>query len=249
MKLRVGVVIIGSLLWDNQGRKKWRESALNDEDKFQVYLPIRYGRLSIYGERKNTYTMVFSNKCHSKRYGLGTGWVCPVKAEITSFNDLKREALRMGKAEGFANGLFSDWGSVGLLINPKKKIDLAIKDQWTDLFSGNEHRMALMNAHLKGEKFTIDSSAFLAIRWPKEKVTEGKIEDMDVLIATATEPTLIKGKYPNVYQIANAMKTTGRYAYFLKNREHSITTFQDERILGRIFKRTTGSSIKKLAVT
>jgi len=228
-------MIIGSLLWDNENRKQWRENDLSCKDGFRVYLPIRYGRLSTSEKRKNTYTMVFSNICYSKGYGLGAGWILPIIAEIKSFDDLKREAQKMGKAEGFNNGLFSRWGSVALLLNPNKKIDSAIKDEWRKLLSSNKYKTSLMNAHLKSEKSAIDSNGFLAIRWPKEITLEGKLEDMDFLIATVTEPKL-NGKYPTVYQIADAMKRAGYYDYFLKNRQYGITTFQDERILRRILK-------------
>lgn len=235
MTLRGGVIIIGSLLWDTEkNRPKWREKHLSCKDKFQVALPIRYGRRS--DSRENTYTMVFSNKCYSKRYGLGKGWILPIASEIKPFNDLKREAVEMGRAEGFENGLFSKWGSVALSFNPNKKIDLAIKEKWRVLLSCNKNKAELLNAHLKGEKSVIDSNGFLAIRWPKEVIVESKLEGMDFLISTITKPTLINGKYPTVNQITDAMEESKYYNYFLKNRKHKITTFQDEKILRRIPK-------------
>ena len=195
MTLRGGAIIIGSLLWDNKKRKKWRENYLSCKDKFRVYLPIRYGRRS--ENRRNTYTMVFSNKCNSKRYGLGTGWILPIKAEINSFNDLRREAQKMGSAEGFNNGLFTKWGSVALLLNRNKKMNVDIKNKWGKLLSGNQYFCELMKAHLKSEKCAIDSNGFLTMRWPKEITEDGKMEDMTFLIATVTKPTLINGKYPS----------------------------------------------------
>ena len=91
MSLKGGAIIIGSLLWDSErNRQKWRENDLCYKSRFQVYLPIRYGRCST--TRKHTYTMVFSNKCYSRRYGIGTGWILPIRAEINSFNDLKFSA-------------------------------------------------------------------------------------------------------------------------------------------------------------
>lgn len=237
MKLRGGVIIIGSLLWDNENRKKWRENSLISKDRFRVYLPIRYGRLSCSKKRKNTYTMVFSTKCYSKRYGLGIGWILPIKDEINSFDGLKKEACKMGKAEYFDeenNWLFSDWGSVALLLNPNKKIDSAIKDNWRELLSGNKDRKSLMNTHLKSEKPAIDSDGFLAIRWPDEVKSKNRIKKLDFLIATVTLPTLSKGRYPTAYKIADAMKNAKYCNYFKKNREHEITTFQDERIARRV---------------
>jgi len=235
MTLRGGVIIIGSLLWDiKTNRQKWREDDLCYKNEFQVYLPIRYGRYST--TRKNTYTMVFSNKCYSRRYGLGIGWVLPIRAKTNSFNDLRVEAEKMGKVEGFNDGLSNDWGSVALLFNTNKKIDNSIRTEWAKLMSSKIYNHSLLTEKLKSEKSPIDSNGFLAIRWPKEITLEGKLGDMDFLIATVTKPTLINGKYPAVYQIADAMKQAEYYDYFLENRKHEITTFQDERILRRIPK-------------
>ena len=237
MPLRGGVIIIGSLLWDNKGnRPKWRENNLCSENQFKVYIPIRYGRCS--RTRKNTYTMLFSNKCYlRRRYGLGTGWVLPIKAKINSFDELKKEAQKMGEAEGFENdGFTSNWGLVALLLNPNKKINNSIISKWSNFMSNKISNHSLLSEKLKSEKSAIDSNGFLAIRWPKEVIPINKIGKYDFLIATVTAPTLIKGKYPTAYQIADTMKKAKYYDYFCKNRKHEITTFQDEKILRRIQK-------------
>jgi len=45
MDLKGGVIVIGSLLWDNSDRCKWRKSSLEDlASKIPVPLKIRYGR-------------------------------------------------------------------------------------------------------------------------------------------------------------------------------------------------------------
>ncbi len=60
MSLRGGVIIIGSLLWDNKiSRQEWRKNDLYNRNRFKVNVPIRYGRCS--DTRNNTYTMIFSN--------------------------------------------------------------------------------------------------------------------------------------------------------------------------------------------
>lgn len=234
MKLRGSVIIIGSLLWDDKNcRGKWRKNHLLNKDKFQVYLPIRYGRCSC--SRKKTHTMVFSDLCRRSDYGLGKGWILPIRAKISSFDDLKREAEEMGKAEGYKNKLFSAWGSVALLINPNSNKNPNIKRQWRELLQRNEHINELSSTHLKSEKPAIDSDGFLKIRWPREFNPEGKLKSMDFLIATVTKPHLIKSKrYPTVNQIAGAMKKANYDEYFIRNREHEITTFQDERILKKL---------------
>lgn len=230
MPLIGGVLIIGSLLWDNKkNRKKWRENDLCLENQFKVYIPIRYGRYSC---KRKIYTMVFSNNCYLKRYGLGTGWVLPIKTKINLFIELKGEAKKMGEAEGFNNGFSSDWGSVALLLNPNKIIDVSIKEEWGKFMSNKIPRPPLSVS----EKFPIDFNGFLTIRWPEEVIQENNIEKYDFLIATVTNPRLINNRYPTVYKIANAMEKVNDYLYFEKNREHKITTFQDEKILNVIFE-------------
>src|SRR4030042_1351843 len=103
MTLNGGVIIIGSLLWDEK-RKSWRNERLSENEKISVYLPIRYGRQS--ESRHNTYTMVFSNACYSKQYGLGTGWIIPIKTKIHTFIDLETEARKMGIAEGLKHEFY-----------------------------------------------------------------------------------------------------------------------------------------------
>lgn len=231
MPLRGGAIIIGSLLWDNSNRQKWRENNLCSENQFKVYIPIRYGRYSC---RRKIYTMVFSNNCYLKRYGLGTGWVLPIKTKINLFSELKKEAKKMGEAEGFNNGFSSDWGSVALLLNPNKIIDDSIKEEWGKFMSDKIPKYFLSDKKIKSEKFPIDFNGFLTIRWPKEVIQKNKIRKYDFLIATVTTPTLINNRYPTVYKIANAMEKENTDSYFRKNRKHKITTFQDERIINII---------------
>ena len=231
MNLKGGVIIIGSLLWDNEEREKWREENLRCSEKFQVYLPIRYGRCST--SRENTYTMVFSNECCSENK-LGKGWIIPLKKEIDSFEALKREAWAMGKAEKFDQGLYDNWGSVALLLNPNKEIDPAIKEEWRELLSTNDHISDLEKAQTNNEQPVIDSNGLLTISWPEEIKSDNKIGELDLLIATVTKPTFIKGQYPTASQIANAMNKVNYYKYFRQNIKHKITTSQDEKILKNI---------------
>lgn len=232
MSLKGGVIIIGSLLWDNTKRQNWRRERLYCENKFQVYLPIRYGRCSM--KRKYTYTMVFSNICYSRGYGLGTGWILPIRAEINSFSDLKAEAQQVGIAEGISDGLSEHWGLVALLLNPNKEIDNAIKIEWKNLMDRRLSNHPIFTDKLKSEKSQVDRNGFLTMRWPGEVTPENRIEKLDFLISTTIKPTLLNKRYPAVYQIANAMKKAGYYEYFEKNIEHGISTFQDKRILRRI---------------
>ena len=76
----MGVIIIGSLLWQQTDkRKKWRRQ-LTISEKKNVDLPIRYGRQSSKNWQK-TYTMVFSNNINHTAT-MGKGFVVPIKNKI-----------------------------------------------------------------------------------------------------------------------------------------------------------------------
>lgn len=232
-KLKGGVIIIGSLLWDtDESRNIWRESSLNLKQAYRVYLPIRYGRKS--RSRNHTYTMVFSTKCYLKSYGLGIGWIVPIGSEIDSFEDLKEEARRMGETEGFQNGFSISWGSVALKFNPRKTIDSKIIEKWSNFMSVRLVNHQLFSNKLKTEKSVIDSNGFLKIRWPQKIEPKTNQDALDFLISTVTLPSMNKGRYPTIYQIANSMINYEYYTYFLNNKKIGIETFQDQKILKKI---------------
>ncbi len=82
-----------------------------------------------------------------------------------------------------------------------------------------------------GEDVPVNESGFLSILWPA--TLSGRPLKFDILIATATNPTIIAGHYPAVQQIADAWDTpTGKQNldYFHNNRKHGIRTFQDTEI-------------------
>jgi hypothetical protein len=64
-EMTCGILIIGSLLWDER-RKAWRDERLEQDSADTVVAPIRYGRLSGQ-QRGHTYTMVFSRGCEAGR--------------------------------------------------------------------------------------------------------------------------------------------------------------------------------------
>lgn len=224
--MKCGVIIIGSLLWDNSIRNKWRNCHLDKSRQFQVYLPIRYGRLST--TRHNTYTMVFSYKCYS--YGLGKGWFFPIKKEINNFEELKNEAFAMAKAEGINSGLVNSWGIIGLLVNPLKKKNIDIINNWKQFMRNKLKNHKIFTTKLKSQKAIINSDGILNLRWPKVVDEKNDIKDFDLLLITITKPTLTNNRYPLVAKISRAMLDNNYKEYFSQNRKNDITTFQDERI-------------------
>jgi hypothetical protein len=130
-KLRGGVLIIGSLLWQDhvviaardEKRKKWRAEYLLADRKIMVNTPIRYGRMS--KGSPGQYTMVFSNGC--ARSKQGTGYFVPFSNQvIRSWDDLEKEAKALSGAEGMdgnfvsvERGTANVWCVLGLLLNPE----------------------------------------------------------------------------------------------------------------------------------
>ncbi|MDZ4341070.1 MAG: hypothetical protein U1E51_01365, partial [Candidatus Binatia bacterium] len=97
MNFNGGVIIIGSLLWDdNKGRKAWRQDYLRPKDtKIPVPLKIRYGRES--ESRNCTYTMIFSNHPTTE---LGQGYVWGFKENSKIEGMLEKQAIALAKVEG-----------------------------------------------------------------------------------------------------------------------------------------------------
>lgn len=228
--MKLGVIVIGSLLWDeSKDRVTWREQSLNLDEKVQVYLPIRYGRCS--NSRRDTYTMVFSNICYSKNYGLGKGWIFPAVTPINSFGDLIHEVKKMGLVEGFSDGISRPWGSVAIKFNPQKVNLDQIKEKWISFMSKKLVGSTLLKTKLKSEKGAITSEGLLNIKWPQLTKNLSFEFDFDFLITTVTKPTLGKKKrYPSVNEIVASMNESDYWEYFKNNRAHGICTFQDYRI-------------------
>lgn len=113
--LSVGILIIGSLLWDER-RQAWRNARLDMASIDTVTAPIRYGRLS--SSRGNTYTMVFSRLCKP-----GQAKLVHCSHTVSSPEDLIAEAEYLWKAEqpgADAGRIAVNWGCVGLLSNPER---------------------------------------------------------------------------------------------------------------------------------
>src|SRR5687768_3087047 len=108
--MRCGILIVGSLLWDQQvHRVQWREARLDMAGAVKTALAIRYGRRS--SSRKDTYTMVLS-----PGDAAGQAIIVPTKAGMESASDLRAEAEALWQAEdkGAKGGILSrSWGAVG----------------------------------------------------------------------------------------------------------------------------------------
>lgn len=240
MNLKGGIIIIGSLLWDNsKKREAWRNSYLDVENKIAIKLPIRYGRIS--SSRMNTYTMIYSAKLEKGEYGEGI--ILKFKKTIEDFEyliDILENTIRVERdktkdewkyiKKGEVFTLNWDWGVLGLCINPKHKndnnysqdISLIAKYWKSNLSDFNPRKFANL-----GEDLFINNSGIFEIDWIEE------IGDLDFIISAIIEPKpeTQNSDYPDSEMITKRMYEGNYYSYFVKNIENGISTKDDIGII------------------
>jgi len=224
--LTVGILIIGSLLWDER-RQAWRNARLDMASIDTVTAPIRYGRLS--SSRGNTYTMVFS-----RGYDAGHGAVVRCVHPVSSVDDLISEAKHLWAAEQNATvsqQISAGWGCVTLLCNPDRNIQQTFLTGWADRIAQERNYGNVPQTPEEGR--LVSAEGLLQIPWPR-RVADGAAVPLDFLLATVTRPTLAGTplSYPTVEMIADAWNgdTENHVEYFWKNGENGIRTFRDDAI-------------------
>jgi len=223
--------MVGSLYWDTSDiRTKWRKKRLKNIE-FDVFVPIRYGRKS--ASRGNTYTMVFSQLCRRKDYGLGTAKVVACNNEATNIENIIEEAEHLWAVErnsSTTNGRFwANWGSVGLFCNPSTIFPANFFKRIGEITTESQQYGKLKRT--KSEKPVLTKEGFFNLPWPKTYKKNQHLP-FDIILATATNPTIENGRYPTAKAIAEAWKKDkkGNDKYFWENRKRGIHTFQDEYI-------------------
>ena len=230
MDFKLGVIIVGSLLWDEKPiRQKWRLACIKDiNSRISVPIKIRYGRKS--ESRQDTYTMILSNHADTQ---LGQGLIFESADLVKSFRNLEKQAFALARAEGIWKEddkepkISKTWGTVGLLLNPnvdkKNKVNAdLIRARWTELHKRYSSGFKSSDYQIENEKSVIDENGFLDIDWSKE------MDDFDLLIATPTAPK--PKRLLTARDVAGAIRNKKYSDYFDKNRSNQITTFQDEEI-------------------
>lgn len=227
ISLKGGVLIIGSLYWDqDEFRMNWRNNDLDmASEKRNIPAPIRYGRVS--SSRSCTFTMVFSKACDNDKM-MGQAIFIPFRTNPINLEQLGRQAINLKKAEQPKNKIDEHynwkWGCVGILINPNIQ-DNPDKNQQADLLIShwkNSYSNFNPNSYrIRDEGDIIDENGVFQFSWPDA------LNDFDFMIATATIPEF---SYPLVSNIADRMNVNGYSEYFKTNLEKGITTFQDEEI-------------------
>jgi hypothetical protein len=228
--LNAGVLVIGSLLWDEE-RQAWRDARLQMASAETATAPIRYGRLS--GKRRGyTYTMVFSRLCQS-----GQAKVVRCSHTVSSAADLIAEAEHLWKAEqpGAAAGrIAADWGCVALICNPEREIPEKVLKGWEDRVAREPEYGNVPQSEDEG--CLVDADGSLHIPWPR-LVKGGASVQLDLLLVTANDPTLTgtPPSYPSVETIADAWNRASYHVeYFWRNTDNEIRTFQDAEIRVRL---------------
>jgi len=236
MPLTAGVLIIGSLLWD-ESRQAWRNARLDMTTVKNVTAPIRYGRLS--SSRGNTYTMVFSRLCqtgHAKAIRCSRG--------VSTGADLIAEAEALWKAEQSdapAGRIAAGWGCVALLCHPERKVPKSLLGAWADRVAREPNYGQVSQTQTEGR--LIGDDGLLKIDWPR-LVEGGAPVDVDLLLVTANDPRINASslKYPDVGMITNAWNAAANKnaEYFWRNTENGIRTFQDDEIRALLRPRGQG---------
>ncbi|MDO9087577.1 MAG: hypothetical protein Q7U53_15320 [Anaerolineaceae bacterium] len=230
--LKCGVIIIGSLLWQNylndEGdnlRLNWRNSHLSVEDKISVKVPIRYGRKS-----KSGMTMVFSNRM-AKR--IGFAYVVPLREKINNPNELLCECIALSRAEGMQGNFVNDWGVLAWLTN-ESIIEASAKKGITKLFNQQKINQKINTFEYKvgRERSCVTPSLKLDINWVTPLLSSDKntIDEFHLLLATATKPMI---KIPTYKEIAASINSDKR-KYFINNVTHGIITHDDFEIAKRM---------------
>ena len=156
------------------------------------------------------------------------------------------EAERLWTAETSdgrnTNGRISaSWGCVALLEHPERQLPDKVRYGWTGRVAEEGCGYGQLNSAVDEEPAVEQRSGFLNIPWPTP--LGGSDLPYDVLLATATNPTIVGGGYPSAQQIANSWNTPGgrqHVDYFCKNRAHRIATFQDREIYGDVHELPDG---------
>ena len=232
MVLSVGIWIVGSLLWDEHPtRKQWRQDRLDLARAIPIATPIRYGRCS--SSRRNSYTMVFSEALSRDGGKMGQAIVVPCQRAIRTIDDLIEEAECLWGAEmksaSSNRRISADWGCVALAVNPKAAVPEHLLQGWSNRVAREGKYGDLI--HAEDEAAVVSSVGRLMLPWPLQK--DGSPLKLDAILATATNPTLIDGRYPMAQEVADGWVRCAdrtRVQYFWENRAHGIVTFQDDEI-------------------
>jgi hypothetical protein len=218
--MRCGILIVGSLLWDNGRREAWRRSRLRVGEKVYVKTPIRYRRRS--QSRGDTFTMTFTPDDPP-----GQGVLVPCGVTIDDVKGLVAQAEFLWNAEQAtptAGSIGASWGCVGVLFSDKCVPDDWLSE-WADFF----------RSKVSNPIPPVDADGVLHIPWPTT-VADGALTDVDVILATVTK---LNAASSRPQEVADTWIDQNRCyeRYFFENVRHGIRTPEDGLIWQRIEER------------
>lgn len=231
--LQSGVIIIGSLLWqdhlNNIGdniRLKWRDSKLDLKNKIPVKIPIRYGRIS----KSGIPTMVYSNRMRNK---VGFGYVVPFKSKINNLDELTEESVALSVAEGMKGNFVQTWGVLSYLLN-EEKVDNNLKKEVIHFFKKQRNMEFDIDEYkVSREKSCLTKDLKLNINWlqPIDNADKERLNNFDFLLATATKPT---NRLLTYDELAKGIQQDTERKYFINNLRNGIITQEDFEISKRL---------------
>lgn len=250
--IKLGVVLIGSLLWQNNGsnnelnlRKLWRDrNFIKDNYNLKtipVKFPIRYGRMS----EGDIYTMVVSEE-FNKTDTLGTAMLLCANDQFHSLHELLSFANKLALAEGMTrNGqpiTKLSWGfiSYAINLNSSLKNNKALYSHWDKLASkDNYFENFKVSSELSSSINKNGSLNFLNNNWliSDSTVNNKIINNLDIVLTTVTRPRYKKNpvedfsKYPNINELKENVNNDKTRYYFYNNLINGIETIQDKIIL------------------
>lgn len=230
--LKGGVIIIGSLLWQeylhkpgDKIRLDWRKNYLDLENKIQAKVPIRYGRVST-KSGNGIITMVFSNKMKRK---LGFAYVVPLNRRVQGADEMLAICNGLCAAEGMKDRFHTTWGVLGYMIN-KSRLEKDIVKSIKKIFNEKIIEPLDTSAYKVGrERSCISKTLELTIPWiaAVSGHDQSKMDEFDFLLGAATQPT---SPQPNIQEIARLIKSDNDRRYFLNNIKNGILTHEDFNI-------------------
>ncbi|MCF6308782.1 MAG: hypothetical protein L3J09_12640 [Flavobacteriaceae bacterium] len=243
-KLKGGVIIIGSLLWDKTKiREEWRNNYLDITKMIEVKIPIRYGRLS--SKRSTIFTMVFSSDCGNPK-DLGVGKFVPFSENPITFKELNIQCIELIKAEHKKDKLdftrFNwGWGTAAIMLNPKSLLADYKNSESTKHFIKEWNKkigagFKISDYKVGKEEEILNNKAFLNFNWPNS------LDEYDFFITTSNKSGL--QKYPEPNEIAEKFNENGA-EYFYENVSNNITTFQDKQIKKHLKMKKINLTIKR----
>lgn len=230
MELKAGVIASGPMIWEWAPRSfKWRKLAFNDkiETRIPVSLRMRYGRKAALPQ--DICTIVYSNNVNVLP---GTGYILPIVDTVQNARTLEKNAFMVAAAERLkgadgSTALHAAEGTVGLFLHPeidkksKGGADI-IRERWSRMYAAFTDFNPLEYCTEEDEQPLIDQEGFIQLPWMPE------MNEFDVLIVPLSKPDQQGILSPE--EIAAVMKTGSNRAYFEKNVEIGIRTFQDDEI-------------------